>query len=113
MECSRATGGRGAGEQPGRQTPIPGAGLGYTAIILPPWLETPVSSQKKGAGVFPLVQQVGGRCASRTSHIWLEKEKPWPDVPVTQGAIIWSQPWVTALYVASYLWTWVRVKLGH
>lgn len=47
MECSRATGGRGAGEQPGRQTPIPGVGLGYTAIILPPWLETPVSSQKK------------------------------------------------------------------
>lgn len=114
MECSRATGSRGAGEQPGRQTPIQGAGLGYTVFIPPPpQLETPVSSQKKGTGVFSLVQQVGGRCASRTSHIWLEKEKPRPDVPVTQGAVIWSQPWVTALYVVSYLWTWVRVKLGH
>lgn len=30
MECSRATGGRRAGEEPGRQTPIPGTGLGYS-----------------------------------------------------------------------------------
>lgn len=97
----------------------PSQGLGKGTQFLfsfPLGSRLPFLPRKKGAGVFPLVQQVGGRCANRTSHIWIEKEKPRPDVPVTQGAVIWSQPWVTALYIASYLWTWplwVRVKLGH
>lgn len=53
-----------------------------------------------------MTQQVGARCANKTSDIWVEKEKPPPDVPVTHVAVIWSQPWVTSLYVESYLCTW-------
>lgn len=53
-----------------------------------------------------MTQQVGARCANKTSDIWVEKEKPLPDVPITHVAVIWSQPWVTSLYVESYLCTW-------
>lgn len=110
MECSRATGkgaGRRAEEEPGGQIPIPGTGLGYIAYLPAPLGRDPCTfPEEKGWGGFPFVQQVAGRCANRSSNIWIEKEKPLPDVPVTHVGVIWSQPWVTSLYVVSYLWTW-------
>lgn len=95
-------------EKPGREIPIPGTGLGNTHR----WSSCPLGQTpyflptRKGLGGFPLAQQLGDRCANRTSNIWVEKEKPPPDVPVTRVNVIWSQPWVTSLYVESYLCTW-------
>lgn len=96
-------------EKPGSQLPIPRTGLGYTDDLPTPLAKGAFSfPQEKiwGGGGFPLMQQLGGRCANRTSNIWVEKEKPPPDVPVIHVTIIWSQPWVTSLYVESYLCTW-------
>lgn len=45
--CSRATGGVRRDEEPGSQTPTPGAGLGHTAYLAVPLAREPFSSYKK------------------------------------------------------------------
>lgn len=93
--CSRTE------EAPRSQIPIPGTRLANTA-----WPKNPVSSHKERARGLSFGTADGWQvCQQDLKHLGRKKEKAPPDVPVTHVAVIWSQPWVTSLYVESYLWT--------
>lgn len=60
--------------------------------------------EREGAGGFPAAQPWGASCTDKTLNICTVSDATMQMCQLPRLAVIWSQPWVTALCAVSYLW---------